>query len=117
MIEAYSFGSITIDSMEYSKDVVIGWEGVHCPWWREEGHSLSPEDLDRIVSASSLPEVLVIGTGSFGVMKVPEDTLSFLREKGIEPRVMRTGKAVDEFNTLLRELNPEKVMAALHLTC
>ena len=115
MIDSYSFGSITIDGDEYTKDVIIGPAGVLCPWWRKDGHRLSPPDLEGV--AGTKPEVLVIGTGSFGVMKVPEETLSFLRLKGIEPRVMRTGEAVKEFNMLLGGLGPDKVMAALHLTC
>ena len=115
MIDAYSFGSITVDGKKFTKDVIIGKDGVRAPWWRKEGHSLSPEDLERVLA--SAPEVLVIGTGSFGVMNVPENTLGFLRSRDIEPRVMRTGRAVDEFNDLLRERGPDKVMAALHITC
>ena len=115
MIVAYSFGSITIDGAQYTKDVIIGPSGVLSPWWRSDGHNLSPDDLESILP--SPPEILVIGTGSFGVMKVPKETIKFLEDKSIEPRVMRTGKAVEEFNTLLKKLGPEKVMAALHLTC
>jgi hypothetical protein len=115
VIDSYSFGSITIDGKQYTKDVIISHSGVLCPWWRSEGHSLEHSDLESILKEN--PEILVIGTGSFGVMKVPEETLEFLKEKAIEPRVMRTGKAVEEFNRLLNELGPDKVMAALHLTC
>lgn len=115
MIEAYSFGSITVDGQEYTKDIIIGQAGVQAPWWREEGHSLCPEDIESVLTSS--PKVLVIGTGAFGVMKVPDDTLEFLRSRNIEPRVMRTGRAVEEYNDLLRARGPNKVMAALHLTC
>lgn len=115
MVEAYSFGSITVDGEKFTKDVIIGRAGVLSPWWRREGHSLDPEDLESVTA--STPEVLVIGTGSFGVMKVPDDTMEFLRSRDIEPRVMRTGRAVEEFNDLLKKRGPDKVMAALHLTC
>jgi len=115
MINAYSFGSITIDGRQFTKDVVIGKSGVLSPWWRKEGHSLSPDDLESVVV--SQPEVLVIGTGSFGAMKVPADTLGALMDMGIEPRVMRTAKAVEEFNRLLMERGPDSVMTVLHLTC
>ena len=115
MIDAYSFGSITIDGINYTKDVIITGSGILSLWWRADGHSLLPDDLQKVLK--NPPAILIIGTGSFGVMKVPEKTLGFLREKGIEPRVMRTGKAVEEFNSLLKELGPDKVTAALHLTC
>lgn len=115
MIDAYSFGSITIDGIQYSKDVMISHTGVLSPWWRKDGHSLSPDDLGEALKKQ--PDILIIGTGSFGVMKVPSDTLGFLKERKIDARVMRTGKAVEEFNSLLKEQGPEKVAAALHLTC
>ena len=115
MIEAYSFGSITIDGKQYTKDVIISASGVLSPWWRTEGHSLGTGDLESILPDP--PDILVIGTGSLGVMKVPEETIAFLKERAIEPRVMRTGRAVEEFNMLLSKLGADKVMAALHLTC
>jgi len=115
MIDAYSFGLITIDGRQYTKDVIITSNGVLSPWWRRKGHSLDSGDLESIMNDP--PQILVIGMGSFGVMKVPESTLEFLREKGIEARVMRTGKAVEEFNRLLSERGPDRIMAALHLTC
>jgi len=115
MIDSYSFGSITVDGEKFTRDVIIGKAGVLSPWWRREGHSLGPEDLKSVLA--STPEVLVIGTGSLGVMKVPDGTLEFLRSRDIEPRAMRTGRAVEEFNNLLNERGPDRVMAALHLTC
>ena len=115
MIDAYSFGSITIEGRQFKKDVVIGKNGVLSPWWRKEGHSLSPDDLESITS--SPPEILIIGTGFFEAMKVPEETLKFLTDMGIEPRTMRTARAVKEFNRLLNEQSPDRVIAALHLTC
>lgn len=112
-IDSYSFGSITVDGQRYEKDVIITRDAVLSPWWRKDGHSLSPEDLTDIMK--NPPAILVIGTGSFGVMKVPVSTLEHLNKKSIEPRVMRTSKAVDEFNRLVKE--GADVMAALHLTC
>ena len=80
MIDSYRFGSITIDNQRYTKDVIITHDGVTSPWWRGEGHNLMPEDLAAVVAAS--PQVLVIGTGSFGVMKVPDGTLEFSARQG-----------------------------------
>ena len=55
-----------------------------------------------------------MGTGAMGVMKVPEDTVKFLEARGIEVTAMRTGDAVQEFNSLSQG---RRAAAALHLTC
>ena len=112
-VDAYAFGRITIDGRAYSKDVLILPRGVHSPWWRKEGHSLDPEDLEDVLADP--PDTLVIGTGYYGKMDVPEKTLRFLQERGVEPRVARTSQAVEELNRLQEEA--ASVAGALHLTC
>lgn len=111
-IEHYSFGSITIDGSTYTSDVIIYPGRVDASWWRREGHRLSPEDLGDIIKAR--PDVLVIGTGAMGVMKVPTETLEFIGSKSIEVHTARTGKAVDIYNNMPKD---RTVIAALHLTC
>ena len=112
-IESYRFGSITVDGKTYTSDVLIWPEGVDDSWWREAGHSLCPEDLERILDKH--PDVLVIGTGAYGLMKVPQATVDFLRQRCQEVHIAKTGKACEQFN----ELSPgdRRVAAALHLTC
>ena len=111
-IERYSFGSITIDGRTYTSDVIIYPERVDASWWRKEGHNLNIADLTDVLKAK--PDVLVVGTGSPGLMKVPKETLSHLESQGIEVHVSLTAKAVDLFNNLQSE---RKVIAAFHLTC
>ena len=113
-VDSYAFGRITIDGQAYAKDVLIlPGRGVHSPWWRQAGHNLTPEDLAEVLADP--PETLVIGTGYYGNMAVPEATLAALRERGIEPLVARTADAVAELNRLQRE--SARIAAALHLTC
>lgn len=111
-ITHYSFGRIIVGDKEYKQDVIIFPDRVQASWWRRDGHSLVPEDLSEVLSMP--PQVLVIGTGYSGVMKVPEATLKFLKSKGIEVHVQRTPAAVDLYNHLSSDRN---VVAALHLTC
>jgi hypothetical protein len=47
-------------------------------------------------------------------MRVPEETVRFLEERGIAVYVERTAEAVERFN---RAAGEKKVVAALHLTC
>ncbi len=111
-IAHYSFGKITINGETYTSDVIIYPERVDLSWWRKEGHNLQIADLSEVMKAN--PEVVVIGKGFFGMMKVPEEVVSHLESKGIEVHAARTGKAVELFNSFQAG---KKVIAALHLTC
>ena len=81
-------------------------------WWRKEGHHLHIEDLKEVLEEK--PDILIIGTGKMGVMKVPTALQEELRQKNIEVIVEKTGKAVDIFNAADKS---KKVVGAFHLTC
>ena len=112
-VEAYSFGEIVIDGRRYTRDVIIRPDGVLADWWRKEGHKLHMEDLDKALEAE--PEVLVVGTGYMGLMKVPDDLLAELRARGIEVVVETTREAWRTYNKLAEE--GRRVVGAFHLTC
>jgi len=112
MIESYEFGCIVVKGKRYTTDVIIYLDHVEDNWWREEGHSLSPVDLWTVVQAK--PEVLVVGTGYSGLMRVPPETEKYLREHGIRLITERTTEAVRIYNQLCQST---RVVAALHLTC
>jgi hypothetical protein len=112
-VDAYGFGEITIDGTSYSSDVIIWPSHVKNPWWRVEGHNLTADDLAEVLADP--PRVLVIGTGYYGRMAVPPQTLQALQEKGIETHVAATSEAVAEFNRLAEKY--ADIVAALHLTC
>ena len=112
-IDSYQFGRIVIDSVEYDSDCIIIGDSVQPNWFRKGGHLLAEQDLETIVQAG--PDVLVVGCGSASGMKVPQQTLEFLRGKNIRAEVTDTHKAVQRFNELSR--TSVSVAAALHLTC
>ncbi len=112
MIESYDFGQITIDGRRYNRDVIIFSDNVKDGWWRREGHRLSLEDLVDVFEAE--PEVLVIGTGYSGLMKVPHDVQDYVKSKNIELVVENTRQACQTYNRLSQF---KKVVAAFHLTC
>lgn len=111
-ISAYSFGNITIDGVTYTKDVIIFPDRIVSPWWRKEGHVLRVDDVTDIIDAK-LP-LLIVGTGYYGTMKIPDATLSQLKTNNIEVIVEHTQQAVHLFNELSSK---KKVVVALHLTC
>ncbi len=111
LIENYSFGRMTIANHIYTHDLIIIDEEVFPHWWRREGHSLCPQDLELVIKKK--PEVLVIGTGAYGAMDVPLATEKFLEEKGIEVIWKPTAAAVEIFNSL----TGRRKAGAFHLTC
>ncbi|KXB00080.1 hypothetical protein AKJ42_01810 [candidate division MSBL1 archaeon SCGC-AAA261C02] len=112
MIESYSFGKIVIDGQRYTNDVIIFPNRVKDDWWRKEGHSLHPEDLEEVMEEE--PEVLVVGKGHSGLVTIPEETKKFIESRGIDLIAKPTEEACEEFNELSKT---KKVVAALHLTC
>lgn len=112
-IDAYQFGRIVIDGVDYSGDCIILGEAVQSNWWRKQGHSLSSEDLKAVIAAK--PAVLVVGCGVSALMKVSEETRRVLQEHNIKTEALDTHKAVERFNELSQE--GVNVAAALHLTC
>ena len=118
MIEKYDFGELRVDGEEYRRDVIIYPEDAHgsgrvdANWWRKEGHRLDKTDLNDVVKAK--PEMLVVGTGYYGCMNVPKETIEFLNTLGIEVYAKSTKEACQKYNELK---DIRKVVAALHLTC
>jgi hypothetical protein len=113
-IDGYTFGRIEIDGVFYSKDVILLRDEVRSPWWRTAGgHQYAPEDLEEVLAAA--PDVVVLGTGFFGRVKVSRETFAAFADAGSKVVVETTAQAVKEFNRLTAE--GRDVAAALHLTC
>ena len=112
MIESYGFGKVVVNGDTYSSDVIVYPERTKAGWWREKGHELSMDDIGEILEYG--PSILIIGTGKFGMMKVPREVASQIRKAGIDLLIARTPRAVRLFN----DASPgARVVAALHLTC
>jgi hypothetical protein len=110
-LENYSFGRVTVDGEEETRDVIVLPERVVRNWWRRDGHALVLDDLEAVLE--ELPARLIVGTGAQGQMKADPATLAQLRERGIEVEVLPTGDAVQRYAAS----NPAETAAALHLTC
>jgi len=113
IINDYTFGKITIDDRSYTSDVIVTPETVIDSWWRREGHRLDKSDLDEILNAS--PDCLLVGTGFYGRMNIPKETIQYLQSKNIQLEYAPTTEALKRFNDLQRQY--ARVVVALHLTC
>jgi hypothetical protein len=111
-IESYGFGTITIDGRTFTRDLKIIRGKVLPGWWRKEGHNLVPEDIEDVLAAG--PDVLVVGTGHDGLMRLSPAVTIWLRDLGIELVARPTRQACDEFNRL--SVDRDAAFAA-HLTC
>jgi len=113
MIDSYDFGRIVIDGKKYTSDVIIFPNRVMSGWWRKEGHQLYVNDLSEVLKEKV--EVLVVGTGYSGLMKVSVETRDFIKKEGFELIIQPTQEACKTYNGLVK--SGKKVVAALHLTC
>ncbi len=110
-IEKYSFGRMTVSGNTFTSDVIIFPERVKSPWWREEGHLLQLKDIEDILEYR--PEVLVIGTGYYGQMRVAPEVIERLRELNIDYYIQDSREGMDTYNSL----DTERKVGAFHLTC
>lgn len=94
------------------------WPGGKRTWdWRETGTQhrpgVQPADVNEIVNTGI--QTLVIGRGMEKALQVPEETLAFIRSKGIHALVLQTEKAVAQYNKLVKE--GVAVGGIFHSTC
>jgi len=68
MINSCSFGSITIGNKKINKDLIIYSNHINSNWLRKTGNFLIEADITEIINYK--PEVLVIGTGASGLIKL-----------------------------------------------
>jgi len=114
MIEQYTTGShMTVQGTKYYQDLKIIQGDVKDNWWRKEGHRLAAADISDILSAK--PDVLVIGTGYAGNMRVPVSLRTSIESRDIKVIVEKTSEATKTFNCLFTR--GKNVAGAFHLTC
>lgn len=111
-IDSYHFGRVVVDGKTFNNDLIIYSDKVYDGWWRKEGHELCLDDITEVIEKK--PEVLVVGTGDSGLVKILDEVKERLKKEKIELIAKRTKEACALYN----KLSPErKVVAALHLTC
>ncbi len=111
-IQGYRFGRMIVNGEVHTNDLILLPERVVGNWWRREGHRLEAGDLQTVFA--SHPEVLVVGTGAYGLMKVPKEILRALEDAGIQTEVAKTGEAWRLYNNLREK---QRTAGAFHLTC
>lgn len=109
--EGTSFGSVTAGNKKYNHDVHVDPDGNIAP--REGDHKVSADEIRTVLKSN--PEVIVIGTGQFGCVKLSEEAVRVAEASGVKVVRGRTPKAIKKFNELIDE--GKRVAAIVHVTC
>ena len=111
-----SWGSIDTDAGSF-RDAKL-WPGGGRNWdWNETGTHHSPgvqtDDVQELVDNGA--EIVVLGRGQQQRLQVPDTTVRWLEEQGVEVEVLESGAAVERYNELASD--GRAVGALIHTTC
>ena len=112
IIDSYRFGLVVIKGKKCTSDVIVFPDRVRSEWRRQRSHELCLKEIAEVLSEN--PEVLIVGTGESGLMRVLPETKQCIEAQCIELIVETTDRACQTYNQLCQS---QRVVAALHLTC
>ena len=112
MIDSYKFGEFVVQGKKFKSNITLIGDKVK-EHRHLQNHELSLDDFTELVNAK--PEIIIIGTGAYGVVKPPKEIIEFLEKQGIKVIVEKTGSACKTYNSLLKQ--GKKVAALMHNTC
>lgn len=104
------FGSVMVNGKKFEHDLIVSWDGEIIS--REKSHVFSKKELLDIMQKE--PEVIIIGTGQSGLVKVEPAAEVAAKLENVELIAKPTPQAIEEFNKLVRR---KKVVAVIHVTC
>lgn len=110
-IDSTKFGEITINGKPYDSDMTVYWDGKLS--YRSKEHILEIGEFTKILRAE--PEIVVIGTGQSGSVKLTPEVVQWAKNKHIDLYMEKTTKAVDIFNAFANQ--GKKVVGVFHVTC
>jgi hypothetical protein len=114
--EAFSFGSVRIDGVNYQCDVVIDRGKVRKRKKRpskEFRDSFGHTPLSRHEEIPWRCRLLIVGTGTHGALPVMKEVQRDAERRGIELVMLPTAQAIEA----LKEENLKETNAILHVTC
>lgn len=112
-INSSEFGEITVDGKTYASDIYVCYDGELKETRLLERHLFSKEELSFLLKKN--PEVIVIGTGQYGLVEVSKDVKTITSKRGIELIKASTQEAIKKFNELIEK--GRKVAGFFHVTC
>ena len=112
MIDDHKFGSFVINGNEFLGDIKILNSRVRY-WDDRVKHTVSLKDIKELIEIS--PEVIIVGTGNSGYLKLDSDVKDLILYRRIRLIASKNDEAVKQFNLALEQ--NKKVAALFHATC
>ena len=115
IINSTKFGSITINGKTYYEvdNYIVFWDGEIKELHTSERHLFGRPELEIMLKKN--PDMVVVGIGVSGLLRVSEEVRNLCRQKGIELVEMISRGAVEKFNEAFNQR--KKVVAFIHITC
>ena len=110
-IDSTKFGEITVNGQPYDSDMTVFWDGKLS--YRSKEHILEIGEFTKVLRAG--PEIVVVGTGQSGSLKLAPEVVHWAKNKHIDLYMDKTPKAVDIFNAFANQ--GKKVVGIFHVTC
>jgi len=111
------FGEVIVGDKAYNRDVYITADGTvkkrKKELAREEyhtAHTLGPSELEKVCRGG--PEIVFVGTGESGSLKVSEEALRYLSQRSIECKAVPTPQLAEVYNK-----SAKRKAAVIHVTC
>lgn len=115
-IENYTFGELCIDNRSYQTDIIITAQGeikqrdTKYTLTFQSRHTISLEEI--VVLCEEEPEVIIIGTGEHGRVRLSQEAEQYLQKQQIEIIIGRTPVIIEKYNKCTK-----KKIAWLHPRC
>ena len=113
MISEFSFGRIVVDGQTCNNDIKIVQGKLVSDWWRQSGHLVEIDDVQDILDSDS--EILVIGKGQPGYMRIADSLRRRLAKHNMLLIDEPTPEAVRTFNRL--HCAGKRVSGGFHVGC
>ncbi len=111
------FGEVTIGGKLYTRDVFITVDGEvkkrkkhPARQEHEASHTLHPKEVEKACRGG--PEVLFVGTGESGSLKLSDGALRYLSQRSIDCKALPTPEMPEAYNKSNR-----RKAAVIHVTC
>jgi len=117
-INSTKFGNIVIDNKKYNqvliiKDLIIERDYKKLKELFNTSHKIGDWEVKELLKQN--PEIIIIGTGQNGAMKVEQALIDKIQEKGIKVITEITSQAIETYNEYVKE--NKRVNALIHTTC
>jgi len=112
MINEFKYGFFKVDKKDHYGDIKLIDGGVK-QWSTREGFKISVEDIKDILKTK--PEMVLIGTGASGLLKISEGVEMEIRGRKVRLQKGKTMDMCELYNKLEKE--GKKVNALLCATC